>query len=345
VSEAHGGETAAEQHVDDRMTRNVGLVSLVATVLNEASTIEEWLASIDGQTVAPDEVVIVDGGSIDGTFERLGAWVEGRPNASVLSLPGASISAGRNHAVRQARGELVAVTDAGVVLQPDWLERLIEGFAPEVDVVSGFFIPDARGVFEWAMGATVLPSVGDVEERSFLPSSRSVAFRRSAWEAAGAYPEWLDYCEDLVLDLKLKEQGAVFAWAPRALVRFRPRGTLRAFFLQYFRYARGDGKADLWKKRHALRYVVYLFAVFALARQNPLAIFAVATGAGLYCRRPAQRLLDSGPQSPAATLAALGLIPVIRLTGDVAKMAGYPVGVMWRWTHRREVDALVAHAN
>jgi hypothetical protein len=34
------------------------------------------------------------------------------------------------------------------------------------------------------------------------------------------------------------------------------------------------------------------------------------------------------------TLYALSLVPVVRLTGDVAKLAGYPVGVVWRIKHR-----------
>ena len=40
----------------------------------------------------------------------------------------------------------------------------------------------------------------------FLPSSRSVAFRKSAWTAIGGYPAWLDYGEDIVFDLALQER-------------------------------------------------------------------------------------------------------------------------------------------
>ena len=44
---------------------------------------------------------------------------------------------------------------------------------------------------------------------------------------------------------------------PTAIAHFRPRSSLRAFFKQYYRYSRGDGKADLWRKRHAIRYGAY----------------------------------------------------------------------------------------
>ena len=74
------------------------------------------------------------------------------------------------------------------------------------------------------MGATVLPAVDEIRPESFLPSSRSVAFTKAAWQAAGGYPEWLDYCEDLIFDFRLREVSGPFAWAPEAVAHFRPRG-------------------------------------------------------------------------------------------------------------------------
>ena len=50
-----------------------------------------------------------------------------------------------------------------------------------------------------------------------------------------------------------------------------------------------------------------------------------------YCRRPYARLLPTLRGLPVASaLYALALVPIIRLTGDIAKMLGYPVGVWWR---------------
>ncbi len=193
------------------------------------------------------------------------------------------------------------------------------------------------------MGATVLPSVEDVNPGTFLPSSRSVAFPKEAWEAAGGYPEWLDYCEDLVFDLKLKELGYRFEFAPQAVVYFRPRSNLRSFFLQYYRYARGDGKADLWCKRHAIRYGTYLagplLTSWALAhwRSWPgrCIIALIIVAAALYCRRPYARILPLLPKLPLASrLYVLVMVPIIRLTGDAAKMLGYPVGVWWRFKRK-----------
>jgi glycosyltransferase involved in cell wall biosynthesis len=311
------------------------------TVRNEAASLPALFDSIMGQRVRPDEIVIVDGGSTDGTQDVVLAYSDRLP-LRLIELPGANISQGRNAAIRASKYDIIAATDAGVRLDPSWLESLVRPFAsvePHVDVVSGFFVADPQTAFERAMGATVLPAVEDVEPGKFLPSSRSVAFRKAAWEEVGGYPEWLDYCEDLVFDMNLLAAGCRAVFVPEARVYFRPRSNLRAFFLQYYRYARGDGKADLWRKRHAIRYTTYLLgpALTVWAWQHRkldtgrALLLLAALSAAAYCRRPYARLLPMlRGILGLSSLKSLGLVPIIRLTGDVAKMLGYPVGILWR---------------
>lgn len=321
-------------------------VSVICTVLNEAEAVGRLLESLAAQSRPPDEVIIVDGGSSDGTPAVVLSHADRLP-LKLQEARGANISRGRNLAVKRASGEVIASTDAGVRLEPDWLERLtapFEGLAPDAlaagcYAAAGFFQPDPHGPFELALGATTLPLVDDIRPERFLPSSRSVAFSRAAWQCSDGYPEWLDYCEDLLFDFRLIECCGGFAWAPEARVHFRPRPTLRSFFKQYYRYARGDGKADLWRKRHALRYVTYLLALPALLAlsilHHPLWLLILLAGALAYCWRPARRLAAQWqgygwPQR----LWALLLIPLLRLTGDVAKMLGYPAGLRWRRKNR-----------
>lgn len=309
-------------------------VSLVVTVLNEGASIAGLLASIAAQTRPPDEVVIVDGGSTDATVAVVEGWRDRLP-LRLVRLPGANISAGRNAGIAAAHGAIIAVTDAGVRLAPEWLGHLVAPFAgaDAPDVVGGFFLPDPQTPFEVAMGATVLPALADIDPATFLPSSRSIAFRRAAWERAGGYPEWLDYCEDLVFDLRLREAGLRFAFAPGAVAYFRPRGTWRSFWHQYFRYARGDGKAGLFAKRHAIRYLTYAGLLgFLLAGWRVRLLWPpLILAGGAYVRRPYARLWAAFDGRVADNGAAALLPPLIRIVGDGAKMAGYPVGLWWRW--------------
>ncbi|HLG51140.1 MAG TPA: glycosyltransferase [Chloroflexota bacterium] len=308
-------------------------VSLIATVLNEEQSIDALLASIAAQTRPPDEVVIVDGGSRDRTVARIRAWGDRIAGLRLISCPGASIAVGRNRAIAAATGDVIACTDAGVRLDPRWLERIIEPLARGADVAMGFFVADPRTLFERALGATTLPDVDEIVPDRFIPSSRSIAYTRRAWEIAGGYPEWLDYCEDVVFDLALRRAGLRFAWVPGAVVYFRPRPSLAAFFRQYFLYARGDGKANLWLHRHVIRYLTYLGAplVFRLGFWYNPAWLALGLGGCLYLQRPYRRLIRAyGRRFDAHLGAALLLVPLLRLVGDLAKMLGYPVGVWWR---------------
>ena len=269
-------------------------VSLIVTVKNEAASLVTLLDSIAAQTRPPDEVVVCDGGSTDATLDVLRS--ESRFPLRVLSRPESNISQGRNAAIEAASGAIVASTDAGVRLDPRWLQSLISALDqnPNTAVVSGFFLPEPRTTFEIAMGATVLPDLRDIRPATFLPSSRSVAFRKEAWRAVGGYPEWLDYGEDLIFDFALREKFGTFAFAPEAIAYFRPRGSLRAFLEQYVLYARGDGKANLWLKRHLIRYATYLVAVPGIALLSagvsPWFLLLYVIGGAAYTRTPYRRL-------------------------------------------------------
>lgn len=334
-------------------------VSVVATVYNEGDSIHVLMDSLLKQTRQPDEIVICDGGSQDSTVAILHEYTGRLPRLVILSEAGANISQGRNRAIAEAEGPVIATTDAGVRLDPHWLERLVApleaGENPRqkgADVVAGFFVAEVSGPFQLAMGATVLPLAEEIVPSRFLPSSRSMAFHKELWQRVGGYPEWLDYSEDLVFDLRLKEaveeNENAFAWAPQAVVFFRPRSSMKSFFQQYFRYARGDGKADLWRLRHAIRYATYLLLIPALLghalwgqEARWLGWLGLVFGGLVNCARPWRRLWLLGRERPfGGLLGSALLVPAIRLVGDAAKMAGYPLGLLWRW---RNLDRAEIH--
>ena len=319
------------------------MISLIATVLNEGDNIRQLLDSILRQTLAPDEIVIVDGGSIDNTLAILRSYQEQLP-LRLLVEAGCNISAGRNRAIEAARGDIVVATDAGVRLSNEWLERITAPLRadPRLNVVGGFFRADPQSSFEVALGATTLPLESETNAETFLPSSRSIAFRKEAAIAAGLYPEWLDFCEDLIFDLRLRRLAGAFAFEPAALVHFRPRSTLRNYFRQYFLYARGDGKANLWLRRHVVRYFTYLalapVILVAGALAHPLLWALLLLGGAVYLAQPYRRLPTvigrSGRASYGLWLYCILMIPWLRAVGDSAKMLGYPLGWLWRLRRR-----------
>jgi len=312
---------------------------VICSVKDEADALDALLDSLLAQTRPPDEIVICDGGSRDATVELIRRRVARGAPLQLIERPGSNIAAGRNAAIAATSAPIVAVTDCGVRLEPHWLSELVAPFedADGPDVVAGFFRPDPRGAFETALGATTLVPEAEVDAGTFMPSSRSVAFRRSAWQAVGGYPEWLEHSEDVLFDLRLKSHGYRFVFRPRALVHFRPRPTLAAYFRQYRAYARGDGKAGLWRRRHLARYLAYgLGPIVLLAGVWYKRLWlAGAVLGGAYMVTPYRRLWPwLSILGPFARIEALAWVPVIRLVGDVAKMLGYPVG-LWSRTRQR----------
>lgn len=310
-------------------------VSVVATVKDEADTIEPFLRSLLAQSRPPEEIVVVDGGSTDGTAEALERAASSEPRLRVHRAPGSSIAAGRNAGIRHAAGPIIAVTDAGTVVAPNWLESLMRPFESNgrVDVAAGFFVPGGEQRFERYLSVVITPQLPEIDPETFLPSSRSVAFRKQAWERVGGYPEWIRHCEDLVFDLSLKDAGASFEFVPDALVSWRARSSLRQFARQYFNYARGDGHANLWPRRHAIRFGSYAAGatLAAAGRRRPIVAALLPLLAGAYLSKFYRRLWRLPPSERRGELAlAVLAVPVFVVIGDLAKMVGYPVGLYER---------------
>lgn len=221
-------------------------VSLITTVYNEAANVEEFMLSIYRQSQPPDEVVVVDAGSTDGTVARIEAVAarHGALPTSVVVSPGCNISQGRNIAIASAAHEVIAVSDAGTTLTENWLELLVDPFSEgsRVDVVGGHYRPVLKNQLQRAVYYGFCWT-RKIDPEGFLPSSRSIAFRKEAWRSVGGYPEWLDYGEDTFFDLALKEQGFAFFFQENAVVLWEPRETLWQSMVQYYRYGRGDGNA------------------------------------------------------------------------------------------------------
>lgn len=321
---------------DDLRATPADGVSLCATLFNEADSVAAWLDSVLAQTRPPDEIVLCDAGSTDGTIEHIERGAARDSRIRLLVEHGANVPEGRNAAIEAASCPLVAITDAGTILDAEWLERLIAPLEadPSLAVSAGFYRPAGRNEFERVLATVITPQLRDLPTDGFPPSSRSVAFRKSWWERVGGYPSWLRAGEDLVFDFRLREMGARFAFAPDAIVSWYPRPGLRDFFAQYRHYARGDGHGHLFAARHAVRYGAYSLglALAACSRRSRLARFLLPLGVYLHMAKFFRRVRDERPLPSIAGMAASYLlVPVIVVVGDVAKMIGYPRGLWERW--------------
>lgn len=255
-------------------------VSVISTVLNEASTIDLLMKSLLEQERKPDEIVIVDGGSRDGTWEKIKEWEKKFKEKGIkfkaILAEGANIAEGRNIAIENASYDLIATIDGGCVAEKHWLKELLNSYE-EGFVVSGSFRALADSWIERKFARLLVPSKF---EEDFPPSARNSLFKKEAWKKAGKYPEWLYTAEDTEFNLKLREAGYKFKFAEKAIVYWKMRSSLKKFSKQFFRYGEGDARAGTFFKflkhrsdRYAKScfFVVSSFTLFSLlSLLNPI---------------------------------------------------------------------------
>ena len=308
-------------------------VAVCITVRNEARDARALVAGLLEQTLTPDELVVVDGGSTDGTQAILRDALEGVACATVLEAPGSNIAQGRNAAIARTTAGLVAVTDAGITRRPTWLEALVEAAKanPLAAGSFGYVLAAPRTTFEAALGAVVLPLAQEIDPSLYPPSSGSALYRRAWLERAGCYPSWLDYGEDLWLDRLIWRLGGWFVHAPGADVGIRPRTSARSFFRQYSNYAMGDGQAGMLGHRHLVRYAAYAIGAVLTSRPSVARLALLTVLAMAYLRRPYRRLpAVLARVAESDSFMAAVLVPWLRAVGDVAKMTGYLAGLRRR---------------
>jgi glycosyltransferase involved in cell wall biosynthesis len=217
--------------------------SLITTILNEKDTIDEFMKSVISQTKKPDEFIIVDGGSTDGTYEILKKYSKKYKWIKVFQEKGDSIGRGRNIAIEKSKNEIIACTDAGCILDKNWLKEITRPFEKkDVDVVVGIYKPYYTNDFEYFQGLLVVSPPEKIFMNTSRMSSRSIAFKKMCWEKVGGYPN-LTTGEDTQFNIKLMEYGFKFYFAKNAIVYWRMRKNLKDVFKQFYRYGVGDRKS------------------------------------------------------------------------------------------------------
>lgn len=222
--------------------------ALIATVFNEAGSLDRWLGALAAQTLSPDEFVIVDGGSTDDTVQRLESfrWPVGFPRPKIL-VRRCNIAEGRNLAVRESTASIIVATDAGSVAARDWFEKMVAPFLADdsISVVGGQSAYMLRNEFQKRL-TRYLGDAIPVTSENVMPSSRCVAFQRSAWAAVGGYPEWLTLtAEDSLFNHNLRAAGLRFHYAPEAIVHWEVRPDLRGYLRMIYGYGYGAAEAGL----------------------------------------------------------------------------------------------------
>ena len=308
------------QPVSPMQPVNTQQVSVIVTVLNEIGDIGRVVESLLEQSPSAAEVVVVDGGSTDGTWEWLdraqaadARLVAIRDESCSLKYSAGPVSRGRNVAIAAAKSEMIACADAGCTYAPDWLRNLTA--------------PLVAGQAEYALGGTCVDpndwTVWDVASAPFFSiklapteptkscTARSMAFTRALWRRVGGFPESVLVGEDTLFDMEARRLTQP-AFIDNAKALYGPRNTFRSAAHQMARYAMSDGQARVrWTRmfRNATRCLLEMLALACLGWSLVPFFVVLALESWYAFHRDERYLVRFGPGALAARFAFSVAVP------------------------------------
>lgn len=184
--------------------RSPATVSVVIPAYNRAATLRRALGSVTDQSRRPDEVIVVDDGSTDGTDTIVES---GFPGVRLIRQANRGVSAARNRGIATATGEWIAFLDSDDEWKPDKLEKQLAALAAFPDAplchTNEVWIRNGRRVNEGRRHA----KAGGRIFRHCLPlcviSPSSAVVRRSLFAEIGGFDESMPVCEDYDMWLRI----------------------------------------------------------------------------------------------------------------------------------------------
>jgi succinoglycan biosynthesis protein ExoA len=273
------------------------------------------------------EVLVADGRSTDATPELVQELATRHGNLRLLDNPRRWSSAGRNRAVRAARGDVIVLVDGHCELDnPRYLRDLADAFAQSgADCIGRPQPLDVTGasVLQRAVAAARASWLGHqpasyiyaAAEGFVRPQSVAVAYRRAVFETVGLFDEDFDACEDVEFNHRVDRAGLRCYFTPRVAVRYFPRGSLSGLFRQMVRY--GRGRVRLLRK-HPDTFSVPCLVPAAF-------VLGVVLGPVLAALVPWLGLVYAGTLGLYALLAILATLTCVAKTRDLSLLPWLPL--------------------
>ena len=251
-------------------------ISIITACFNSNSVLATALQSVTTQTYADVEHVIVDGGSTDGTVERIRPWAEkAAGRLRWISEPDRGLYDALNKGIRMATGDVVGILHADdFFAADDVLARVAEAFAdPSVDCTFG----DVRFVRESNLAKTVRYYRAKhfrpwMLRFGFMPPHPAFFARRELFERLGNYATDYRIAADYELLVRFLWLHRIrYRYLDLAVTRMRLGGlstrSLRSNYILNCEIVRGCRANGMWTALPLLGFK-YLFKVFELVNTS-----------------------------------------------------------------------------
>jgi glycosyltransferase involved in cell wall biosynthesis len=245
--------------------------ALIATLYNETNNVLRWWDCLKSQEILPDEIILVDGGSTDGTWEQLQMFTRQSRIPIKLKQQRCNIAEGRNLAIAMTDAEIIASNDAGSFPQKNWFAEITNPLLTDskLDVVGGNSITLFENTFQKSVEPLEEPVLEPSSSQQVYPSSRNIAFRRQAWLDIGGYPEWLTLtAEDALFNFQLHRIGKQFLYNRKAVVHWPMREDKKSYFKMHYSYGYGAAEARLYAPNYRRRLTTIIFPPLLLLSRH-----------------------------------------------------------------------------
>lgn len=227
------------------MDRSFVEISVLIPVLNEVHHLDDLLDSlIDKNDLALCEFFLIDGGSTDGTHEKIAAWQKRFPFVHKVDNNKKYANFGFNKAFPLTKGRYIAFLGAHAEYPVHFLNKAKRCLNNnECDAVGGPLIQKAKSpkgdAIAYAMSSKF--GVGDTEfrtssNRRFVDSVAFAVYKREVFDKIGLLDEELIRNQDDEFHYRMNAAGYKILMIPEMQCVYYVRETLSGLFYQYFQY-------------------------------------------------------------------------------------------------------------
>lgn len=236
-----------------------GKIALIIPVKDEENSIGILLESLKEQKRQPDEIIITDGGSKDKTVEIIESYrKEGMP-IKLIKAERAYPGKGRNMAIEYSNCDWIAMTDAGIKLDKNWLEGLVCPLEErrDLDGVYGNYEPAVSSFFKECLAIVFVPAPTFINGRKmrshFIASS---LIRKDVWRAVGGFPDFRA-AEDRIFMENVEKEGFRMGFSADAKVLWDIPSNFKMTFKRFSLFSMHDIEANRFMDWH--RGVIFMY--------------------------------------------------------------------------------------
>ncbi len=252
---------------------NYNKVSVIIPILNEQKYIKKCLDCLIEQDYPKEqlEILLVDGGSNDGTKEIIAEYLKKYSYIYLIKNPQKTVQHAMNLGIKRAKGYYIIRMDAHAQYEKDYISKCVEySESTGAENVGGTTVVRGKNIIQKIIAASYHSPFAlggskhyDENYEGYADTVAWGTFRRETLLRLGMYDERLPKSEDDDLNFRITESGGKIFVTPKIRSVYYPRDRFSKLFRQYFEY--GKWKVAVIKKHKKPSRIVHLVPMLFVA--------------------------------------------------------------------------------